>query len=165
MNHLADRLPPDNSGSHGQTRFWRRVAVVPNGGWDVPDSRGTCDMPVAPPLSHRGARRGTCARNRRCPWTSRVSVEVAVSNLGKRIRVSLKFRFDPIHQCGEGRARSGVADHLFPRGVTIQFRDQTRQILRQFFALVGRERADGCLNFLNRTHGLKVLKKPTASKS
>src|SRR5207247_1164587 len=118
----------------------------------------------APPPLCPVAVSGRAAKSRPYLGKSRVRVEVSVPYLRKRVRVSLKLGFDPIYQGRESGARAAVADYFFPRCIAVQFWHQSRQVLGQLLPVIGRERTDGRLDFLNRAHVTKLLRNQNASK-
>ena len=164
MNCPVDRRPLDNLESGGRTRFWDRIAGAPDADWDALDSRGIYDRLGVPLRLSPSGTSGGVAKNQAGLVKSPMTVKVALLDFRKRVRVPLKFRFDPIHQSGEGRTRAGVADDSFPSRVPVQFRHQPWQILRQFLPFIGRERADGGFDFLDGVHDAKLRQNRDASK-
>ena len=162
MNRAADKRPRDSSASHGQTRFWDRVASARDGGWGGLDSSGTCDAPAGQPPEFLAAASGKAARSRPCLGKSRrVTLEIAVLNLREHVWVALKLSFELVHESRKGRTRTGVADDSFPSGVPIHLGEQRREVLRQPRPVFRGERADCRFDVLNRIHVARVRREPS----
>ena len=152
-NRRRDAGPPrDSPGLSGRTRLWNSRAVAPAAGRGAPDFRGVCGSFHARTDGCAQASFDIGPKTLLNPWGSQVALELIARSFPELLRSLFAFDLDFIQQFLQRGTRTRVVNDPLPYRVAVQFRYQSGQVLRQPLPLRGRQRTDGCLDFLNRAH-------------
>src|SRR5260221_5699984 len=96
------------------------------------------------------------SRNRLRRAKSRSPVELLGRCLRKRLWIQPIIRLSFIQQRAQCRPWTRIANNTFPRGVSVQLRQQLRRRGDELFTLCSREILDGRFDFLHRAYDPNV---------